>query len=59
MNENITKAAIPALAGLLIGWAGTAASMSPRITAIEAAVLRIEARLEQQRAHVPQPEPKR
>lgn len=37
-----------ALAGLVVGWAGTALTLTGRVSAIEATLVRIEARLDRQ-----------
>lgn len=43
--------ALVALAGVVIGWAGTALTLTGRVSAIEATLVRIEARLDN---HQPQ-----
>lgn len=48
MSEHLGKAAAAALAavvGLVVGWAGTALTLTGRVSAIEATLQRIEARL--------------
>lgn len=43
MTETIVKAAGTALAGAVIGWAGTALTLVGRVSAIEASQVRTEA----------------
>jgi len=45
MREHIAKALATGLAGAVIGWAGNALALNGRVAAIEAALVRIEARL--------------
>lgn len=45
MHETIIKAAAGALAGAVIGWAGTALTLVGRVSAIEASQLRTEAQI--------------
>ena len=45
MSETLVKAAAGALAGAVIGWAGTALTLVGRVSAIEASQLRTEAQL--------------
>lgn len=48
MSDHLGKAAAAALAavvGLVVGWAGTALTLTGRVSAIEATLTRIEARL--------------
>lgn len=43
MSETVLKAAAGALAGAVIGWAGTALTLVGRVSAIEASQVRTEA----------------
>ena len=46
MRDAALKAIVTGLAGVLVGWAGTASMLGPRVSAIEAALMRIEARID-------------
>lgn len=50
MREHASKAIAAALAGAVIGWAGNALTLAGRVTAIEASLMRIEARMAAQNA---------
>lgn len=46
MTEHFYKAIGTAVAGALIGWTASALTLTGRVTAIEASLVRIEARLD-------------
>lgn len=46
MREHAAKALVAGLAGAVIGWAGNALTLAGRVTAIEASLIRIEARMD-------------
>jgi hypothetical protein len=45
MDETLVKAVAGAVLGLVVGWGGNALTLSGRVSAIEASLVRIEARL--------------
>lgn len=53
MNDTITKAVIAAAAGGIVGWAGNALTLGGRVTAAEASLMRIEAKLDRVLTPVP------
>lgn len=46
MTDNIVKAVAAAAAGAVVGWAGTALTLTGRVAAIEASQARTEAAIE-------------
>lgn len=44
-GHHLAPLLLPAIVGALIGWAGNALTLSGRVAAIEASLVRIEARL--------------
>lgn len=46
MRDKAMQAIVTGIAGLVVGWAGNAMTLGPRVTAIEQALLRIEARID-------------